>query len=125
MWSVPGFYTVSLTVSSQGDSDTESRKVLVESAAPAGTCVSDAETLCLRDSRFSVALEWWTADDQRGVGCAIHEGTNDSGLFDAGRDAWPLECSATSATGCQAPGASTNAVATRTATCSGSSRGPR
>ncbi len=80
-WSVPGFYTVSLTVSSQGDSDTESRKLLVESAAPAGTCVSDAETLCLRDSRFSVALEWWTADGQRGVGSVVHEGTNDSGLF--------------------------------------------
>ncbi len=81
VWSAPGFYTVSLTVGSQGDSDTESRKLLVESAAPAGTCVSDAETLCLQDSRFEVALEWWTADDQRGVGRVVHEGTNDSGLF--------------------------------------------
>ncbi len=80
-WSVPGFYTVSLTVGSQGRADTESRKVLVTSNTPAGTCVSDAETLCLQDSRFSVALEWWTADDQRGVGSVVHEGTNDSGLF--------------------------------------------
>ncbi len=80
-WSVPGFYTVSLTVGGQGSSDTASRKVLVESNAPAGTCVSNAETLCLQDSRFSVALEWWTADGQRGVGRVVHEGTNDSGLF--------------------------------------------
>ncbi len=83
-WSVPGFYMVSLTVSGQGPSSTVSQKVLVEAADPVGTCVSDAETLCLQDSRFSVTMDWWTDDDgggKRGKGMVAREGTNYSGLF--------------------------------------------
>ncbi len=83
-WSVPGFYTVSLTVSGQGPSSTVSRKVLVEAADPVGACAADGETLCLQDSRFSVKMDWWTehgADGERGAGKVVHEGTNDSGLF--------------------------------------------
>ncbi len=83
-WTVPGFYTVSLTVSGQGPSSTVSRKVLVEAADPVGACAADAETLCLQDSRFSVTMDWWTedgADGRRGAGKVVHEGTNDSGLF--------------------------------------------
>ncbi len=83
-WSVPGFYTVSLTVSGRGPSSTVSRRVLVEAADPVGTCVADGETLCLQDSRFSVTMDWWTEDGEggrRGAGKVVHEGTNDSGLF--------------------------------------------
>ncbi len=83
-WSVPGFYTVSLTVSGRGPSSTVSRTVLVEAADPVGTCAADAETLCLQDSRFSVTMDWWTedgAESKRGAGKVVHEGTNDSGLF--------------------------------------------
>ncbi len=83
-WSVPGFYTVSLTVSGQGPSSTVSRKVLVEAADPVGACAANGETLCLQDSRFSVTMDWWTEDGEggrRGAGKVVHEGTNDSGLF--------------------------------------------
>ncbi len=83
-WSVPGFYTVSLTVSGHGPSSTVSRKLLVVAADPVGTCAADGETLCLQDSRFSVTMDWWTEDGaagRRGPGKVVHEGTNDSGLF--------------------------------------------
>ncbi len=81
-WSAPGFYTVSLTVSGEGSSSTISRKVLVEAGDPAGSCTVDGDTRCLRESRFSVAVEWWTADgDARKAGKVVHEGTDDSGLF--------------------------------------------
>ncbi len=81
-WSVPGFYTVSLTVRGGGSSDTESRKVLVEAADPAGTCSADSDTRCLRDSRFSVAVDWWAKDGEpRQAAKVVHEGTDDSALF--------------------------------------------
>ncbi len=83
-WSAPGFYTVSLTVSGRDGSATVSRTLLIEAADPAGTCTADSETLCLQDSRFSVTMDWWTADGadaRRGAGKVVHEGTNDSGLF--------------------------------------------
>ncbi len=85
VWSVPGFYTVSLTVSGQSGSATVSRKLLVEPGDPAGTCAADGETRCLQDARFAVTLDWWTADatgdGARGAGKVVHEGTDDSGLF--------------------------------------------
>ncbi len=80
-WAEPGFYEVTLTVSDGTRQSIASRMFLVEASDPAGTCVSDAETLCLRDSRYSVAVEWRTADGGRGPGSVVHEGTNDSGLF--------------------------------------------
>ncbi len=81
-WSAPGFYTVSLTVSGQGGTSTVSRKVLVEAGDPAGSCAVDGDTRCLRESRFSVAVEWWTADGEaQKAGKVVHEGTDDSGLF--------------------------------------------
>ncbi len=81
-WSAPGFYTVSLTVSGEGSSSTMSRKVLVEAGDPAGSCTVNGDTRCLRESRFSVAVEWWTADGEaRKAGRVVHEGTDDSGLF--------------------------------------------
>ncbi len=80
-WAEPGFYEVTLTVSDGTTTSTAKQVFLVEASDPAGTCVSDAETLCLRDSRYSVAVEWRTADGKSGDGSVVHEGTNDSGLF--------------------------------------------
>ena len=80
-WSSPGFYMVTLTVSDDVTESTASRKFLVEAGDPAGTCVSNAETLCLQDSRYAVGVEWSTADGGSGAGNVVHEGTNDSGLF--------------------------------------------
>ncbi len=81
-WSAPGFYTVSLTVSGEGSTSTTSRKVLVEAGDPAGSCTVAGDTRCLRESRFSVAVEWWTEDGEaRKAGKVVHEGTDDSGLF--------------------------------------------
>ena len=80
-WSSPGFYEVTLSVGDGTMVSTATRKFLVEANDPAGTCVSDAETLCLQDSRYSVAVEWRTADGRSGPGSVVHAGTNDSGLF--------------------------------------------
>ena len=80
-WSTPGFYEVILWTSNGRDESTVSRVFLVEASDPAGTCVSTAGTLCLRDSRYSVAVEWWTGDGRSGAGTVAHAGTNDSGLF--------------------------------------------
>ncbi len=81
-WSAPGFYTVSLTVSGEGSTSTVSRKVLVEASDPAGSCTVAGDTRCLRESRFSVAVEWWPEDGEaRKAGRVVHEGTDDSGLF--------------------------------------------
>ncbi len=52
-------------------------------AAPRGTCTPDAETLCLRDSRFKVEMKWdtWFSQGGGGRGRVVPAGTNDSGLF--------------------------------------------
>ena len=80
-WSEPGFHEVTLRVSGGGRESTASLVFLVEASEPAGTCVAAAGTLCLRDSRFSVEVEWWTASGERGAGRVVRRGTNDSGLF--------------------------------------------
>ena len=80
-WSVPGFYEVTLTVGDGSSSDSVTRTVLVEAAAPAGSCRADAETRCLKDSRFEVKANWWSADGESGPGRVVYAGTNDSGLF--------------------------------------------
>ena len=80
-WGEPGFYEVTLSVSDGTTTSTAKQVFLVEASDPAGTCVADAETLCLQDSRYAVTVEWWTADGGRGPGSVVHEGTNDSGLF--------------------------------------------
>ena len=48
---------------------------------PAGPCRTDAETLCLRDSRFEVKMDWLGADGESGPGRVVDAGTDDSGLF--------------------------------------------
>ena len=80
-WSSPGFYEVELEVSDGTSPSTARRTFLVEAAEPKGTCVAAAETLCLRDSRYAVAVEWRGGDGQSGSGRVVHAGTNDSGLF--------------------------------------------
>ncbi len=80
-WSEPGFYTVTLRVSDDARELTASRTLLVEAAAPAGSCVADDETRCLQDSRFAVTASWWTAGGENGPGKVVREGTNESALF--------------------------------------------
>ena len=81
VWSEPGFYTVTLRLSDGEVESTASLTFLVEAAAPAGTCMADDETRCLRDSRFAVEMEWWTGDGRSGAGKVVREGTNDSAVF--------------------------------------------
>ncbi len=80
-WSSPGFYEVTLTVTDGTTTSTASQVFLVEAAAPLGTCEADAETRCLQDSRYAVAVEWRKSDGTTGAGSVVHAGTNDSGLF--------------------------------------------
>ena len=80
-WASPGFYEVTLSVSDGTVESKASLTFLVEAAEPAGTCAADAETRCLRHSRFAVEMEWWTGEDRGGPGKVVPEGTNDSALF--------------------------------------------
>ncbi|MYB18741.1 MAG: PKD domain-containing protein, partial [Holophagales bacterium] len=80
-WSSPGFYEVTLEVS-DGTSTSRARRVfLIVAAEPKGTCIADAETRCLQDSRYAVTVEWWLAGGERHASRVVHQGTNDSGLF--------------------------------------------
>lgn len=90
-WSSPGFYKVTLTVGDGTRESTASRTFQVESAEPQGTCEGDSETLCLRDSRFEVTVEWWTAGGPGGPATIAFAGTNDSGMFRFfDRDNWEI-----------------------------------
>ena len=80
-WAEPGFYDVTLTATAGSEESTVSRTFLVEAAQPAGTCVANATTRCLQDSRYSVTVDWQTADGSEGQGSVVRAGTNDSGLF--------------------------------------------
>jgi len=72
---------VSLTVTGAGAESKATRVFLVQAGEPAGTCEADARTLCLRDSRFAVTVDWRRADEAEAAGIVVHQGTNDSGLF--------------------------------------------
>ena len=80
-WSSPGFYEVVLWVSDGTREATLSQVVLVEAAAPEGTCKPDEQTRCLRRSRFSVVVDWWLDDATAGRGTVVRAGTDDSGVF--------------------------------------------
>ncbi len=80
-WTSPGFYTVTLTVTGADTESKTARVFLVQASEPAGTCEADPETLCLRDSRYSVTVDWRQADGTGSAAVVVHEGTNDSGLF--------------------------------------------
>ena len=91
VWSSPGFYDVTLTVSDDTTVSTARQVLLVEAGDPAGTCEADAETLCLQDSRYAVTVDWGTADGRSGSASVVHSGTNDSGLFTFfSRDNWEV-----------------------------------
>ena len=79
-WAEPGFYVVTLTVTDGSRESTVSMTFLVEAAEPAGTCVADATTRCLRDLRYSVTVDWQTADGS-GQGRVVRAGTDDSRIF--------------------------------------------
>ena len=80
-WSTPGFYEVRLWVSDGSRESESTRTLLVESSNPAGSCVSDARTRCLQDSRYAVVVDWFTRDPDRGRAQVVYAGTNDSGMF--------------------------------------------
>ena len=80
-WAEPGFYTVVLQVANSANQSTASATFLVEASDPAGTCTPNDTTVCLRDSRFELRVEWQTADGRSGSGFPVHAGTNDSGVF--------------------------------------------
>ena len=80
-WASPGFHEVLLEVSDGSAPSTVRRTFLVTAAAPAGTCIADAETLCLQDSRYAVTVEWRDGAGGSGSGRVVHAGTNDSGMF--------------------------------------------
>ena len=81
VWSEPGYYRVSLSVSGAGADSEAERDVLVRPGEPAGSCAPDAETLCLQDERYRVTVEWRAAGGAAGSGQVVPAGTNDSGLF--------------------------------------------
>jgi len=80
-WAAPGFYEVRLWVSDGVEESEVSRTFLVEAAEPEGVCEHGEATRCLRNSRYGVAVDWFTAGGESGAGSAVHAGTNDSGLF--------------------------------------------
>lgn len=81
VWFEPGYYRVSLSVAGAGADSEAERDVLVRPGEPAGSCAPDAETLCLRDERYRVTVEWRGAGGAAGNGQVVPAGTNDSGLF--------------------------------------------
>ena len=90
-WSSPGFYDVTLVVSDGTSPSTARRTFLVTAAELKGTCTADTETVCLQDSRYAVAVEWWNSDGESRAAGVVHQGTNDSGLFSfLGRDNWEV-----------------------------------
>ncbi len=59
-----------------------SPRVYIPPPGAAGTCRADAETLCLRNSRFEVSGSAWKEEGDRYTDFrVVNEGTDDSGLF--------------------------------------------
>ena len=80
-WSSPGFYEVTLLVSDGEVESAASLTFLVEAAEPDGTCEPDDGTLCLRNSRYAVEVQWQTMSGDTGTGTVTRAGTNEAGLF--------------------------------------------
>ena len=80
-WTEPGYYGVSLRVSGRGVVSEAHKTLLVRPRDPAGTCTPSGSVLCLRDERFAVEVEWWTADGNAGAGRVVFTARNDSGIF--------------------------------------------
>ncbi len=80
-WNVPGFHDVTLSVGDGATESTASLTFLVEASEPAGTCQPDANTLCLRHSRYAVGVDWTADGGDGGRADVVRAGTDDSGLF--------------------------------------------
>ncbi len=80
-WTVPGFHDVTLSVGDGATESTASLTFLVEASEPAGTCQPDANTLCLRHSRYAVGVDWTADGGDGGRADVVRAGTDDSGLF--------------------------------------------
>jgi len=74
-----GHYTVSLTATNAGGSNTTTKSVAV-SAGGATPCIVDDKTLCLNGGRFQVRTHWTKTDGSSGDGHAVAL-TGDSGYF--------------------------------------------
>lgn len=80
-----GHYCGSIDVSalpgpgSTSQSHSPPRLVFAQSEEPTGACVADEETLCLREGRFAVSVDWQSRD-RAGMGHAI-PGGDESGKF--------------------------------------------
>ena len=67
------------------------RRGLPPPRQPAGSCRSDAQTLCLRDSRFEAKAYWRSADGGSGAARVVNEGTDESGIFEFfGPENWEI-----------------------------------
>ena len=80
-WERPGFYEVRLIVGNGASESEASMMFLVEAAAPDGECAHGEANRCLRNSRYEIAVDWFTADGRGGPATVVHAGTDDSGLF--------------------------------------------
>ena len=80
-WERPGFYEVRLIVGNGASESEASMMFLVEAADPDGECAHGEANRCLRNSRYEIAVDWFTADGQGGPATVVHAGTDDSGLF--------------------------------------------
>ena len=80
-WERPGFYEVRLIVGNGVSESEASMMFLVEAAAPDGECAHREANRCLRNSRYEIAVDWFTADGRGGPATVVHAGTDDSGLF--------------------------------------------
>ena len=72
-------YTVSLTASNAGGSNTTSKQVAI-SGGGSTPCVPDDKTLCLNNGRFQVRTHWARTDGTSGDGHGVSL-TGDSGYF--------------------------------------------
>ncbi|MGE5412993.1 MAG: PKD domain-containing protein [Syntrophomonadaceae bacterium] len=78
-YSAAGTYTVTLSATNAGGTNSASKTVTV---TPGGqsNCVQDASTLCLSNGRFQVTAQWQKSDGTFGFGQAMPL-TSDSGYF--------------------------------------------
>ena len=87
----PGTYRADLTIASDRWPDQGVDLPVTLAAGPAGSCVSDNETLCLQNSRYEVRVDWLTEAGESGAGSVVPAGTNHSGLFRFfDRDNWEI-----------------------------------
>jgi len=81
----PGDYDANLHFTGHKGSDTVTASVPLEGTAtggnPTAPCVDGPTTLCLRNDRFKVQVDWRTNQGTQGPGGVVPFQTTDSGLF--------------------------------------------